>query len=109
MIQPRFHSDKMIHFALGVPQWMGENPFLGFLMLLSLALVISSLVFYRYVFVARDEGASSEIVQIRFEQQMFQRVIQTWQGNEEKFNKAGKELERDIFASFPKSQELTEE
>lgn len=104
----KFRFNKVIHFPLGVPQWMGENPFLGFLVLLSFALLISSIVFYRYVFLERDAGTSSEIVQIRFDQQTLQRVIQTWQEHEEKFNQAGKGLERNIFAPSQENQELTE-
>lgn len=108
MIQ-RFHLDTVIRFLrflLRVPRWMGENPFLGFLTLLFVALLISSMVFYRYVLAV---SGTSEIIQIRFDQRAFQQVIQEWQERKEKVNEAGVIRARNIFIPSYKSPDLTEE
>ncbi len=106
MIQ-RFHLNTIIRSVLDIPRWIGENPFLGFLILLSLALLISSFIFYRYVFSVRSGGAEIEIVQTRFDQQAFERVLQIWQERKEKFNEAGVIRARNIFVPRG-SEELTE-
>ena len=90
--------DTILRFVLRSPRLMGENPFLGFFILLCLALLISSLVFYRYVFVARNEHVGGEITQVRLEQQKLERLIRAWQERDEKFNQAGTTQMRDIFA-----------
>jgi len=102
----RFHFDAILRFLLQTPRRMGENPFVGFSILLCLALLISSLVFYRYVFLARSEDVGSEITQIRFDQQTLQQVIQAWQERDEKFTEAGTLVIRNIFA---RPQEVLEE
>ena len=94
----RFLFEEISRFLLRSPWRMGENPFIGFLVLLCLALLISSTVFYRYVFVARNEDVGGEITQVRLDQQKLQQVIQKWQERAEKFDQAGKVQTRDIFA-----------
>lgn len=96
MQRPLF--DTTLHFLLHSPRRMGENPFKGFLILLCLALLISSLVFYRYVFVARNEDVGDEITQVRLDQQKLQQVIEVWQERAQKFDQAGTTQVRDIFA-----------
>ncbi|GEM_PF-7031589 len=93
----RFQLDSVARFLLRLPRRMGENPFIGFLLLLCLALFISSLVFYRYVFTARGEDVGSEVIEIRLDQQKFQQVIKAWQEREMKFNQAESGPVRDIF------------
>ncbi|HEY4510139.1 MAG TPA: hypothetical protein VJC15_04095 [Candidatus Paceibacterota bacterium] len=104
----RFHFDTVLRFVSRSPRWIGENPFLGFLALLCLALLISSIVFYRYVFVARNEDVGGEITQIRLGQEKLQQVIQTWQERAEKFDQAGTTQVRDIFSRPAKILEETE-
>ena len=94
----RFHLDSFWRFFARAPRWMGENPFLGFLFLLVVALLISSFVFYQYVFVARNVDARDNIVTVRLNQQTLQEVIQVWQERVEKFNQAGIVEVRNIFA-----------
>jgi hypothetical protein len=98
--------NTIARFLLRSPRWIGENPFVGFFILLLVALLISSLVFYRYVFLARSEDVGSEITQIRFDQQTLQQVIQAWQERDEKFTEAGTLVIRNIFA---RPQEVLEE
>lgn len=96
-IRKRFHLDVVVRSVLDVPRWIGENPFLGFLILLLLALLISSFVFYRYVISARGQETKIEIVQTRFDKQAFERLLQTWQEHEKKFQEAETIRPRNIF------------
>ena len=102
----RFHFDTVLRFVSRSPRWIGENPFLGFLALLCLALLISSIVFYRYVFVARNEDVGGEITQVRLDQEKLEQVIQAWRERTEKFDQAGTIQMRDMFA---KPAEVLEE
>ena len=99
--------DTILRFLLRSPRRMGENPFVGFLILLCLALLISSLVFYRYVFMARNEDVGSEITRVSLDQQKLQQVIQSWQERAEKFDQAGTIQVKDIFAEQEKVGEET--
>ena len=103
----RFHFENIIRFALSVPRWMGEKPFFGFLILLFLALSISSIVFYRTVFDMRSTDGEGEVMQIRIDQRTFQGILQAWQERGEKFNEAGNVRVRNIFAPQQVSEELT--
>ena len=107
MIQ-RFHFDPILRFLFRSPRWLGENPFIGFLILLCLALLISSAVFYRYVFMARSEDVEGEVTQVSLNQEKLQGIIQTWQERTEKFNQAGTIQMRDIFSGQEKTAEKTE-
>ena len=90
--------DSISRFLRRSPRWTGENPFRRFSILLCLALLISSLVFWRYVFVPRSEDVVVEITQFGLDQKKLQQVIQKWQERAEKFDQAGKVQTRDIFA-----------
>ena len=85
---------------LAVPQWMGENAFFGFLILFFVALLISSLVFYRYVFSARNVELQAEITEVRFQEQTLQRILQTWEDREVQSTEVGILPVRNIFTPF---------
>ena len=93
----RFRFDNIIHFVLYALRWMGEKPFFGFLILLFLALSISSIVLYRTVLDVRIMDGEGEVMQIRIDQRTFQGILQTWQERGEKFNEAGNVRVRNIF------------
>jgi hypothetical protein len=83
-----------------VPRWVGENAFFGFLILLLAALLISSFVFYKYVFSARNTELPSGAVQTSFQEEILQEVLQTWEDRAVRFSAAGKEPIRNIFTPF---------
>ncbi len=103
----QFH--RVFRFLLKIPRWTGENPFLGFLVLLIFSLFISGAVFYQYVFLLENAEAENEIVQTRFDERALQQVIQIWQEREQKFDQAGTLQPRDIFVPSQEAQGLTEE
>lgn len=100
--------DKAIRFFLALPRWMGENPFLGFLVLLLIALGISSLVFYQYVFLLRDAAVESTVIETRFNEKAFERVMQELQQRQEAFTQTESFQGRDILAPSVQNEELTE-
>ena len=91
--------DNISRFLRHAPRRLGENPFIGFSILLCLALLISSLVFWRYVFVPRSEDVVVEITQFGLDQKKLQQGIQSWQERAEKFEQAGTTQVRDIFSA----------
>ena len=101
----RFRFDNIIHFVLYALRWMGEKPFFGFLILLFLALSISSIVLYRTVLDVRTMDGEGEVMQIRIDQRTFQGILQTWEERGEKFNEAGTVRGRNIFAPQHASEE----
>ena len=70
----RFNIEKLKNTALFIPQWVGENAFLGFLILLFIALILSSFVFYKYIYVTRDIVVVPETSGIKFEGDKFQNI-----------------------------------
>jgi len=92
-----------------VPRWMGENAFFGFLILFFIALLISSLVFYRYVFTARNTELQADITEARFQEQILQNILQTWGERERKSTEAGILPIRNIFILSESDLENTEE
>ena len=95
----RFRLQNIAQSLPRTVRWMGEHPFLGFLILLSFALLISGSVFYQYVFTLKGDVPSDMVIQSRFDQQKFQEVVQIWQERGEKFNQSGAFHGKNIFAS----------
>jgi len=100
---------------LQIPRWVGENVFFGFIILLFFALIISAFVFYKYVFSARDADINTQIIQTKFQEQTFQKVLDIWEMRRVEFQNAGNETARNIFApplpvqEEEPGEELTEE
>lgn len=104
--------EKVKNKAQSFARWMGENAFFGFLILFFIALLISSAVFYQYVFSARGSKVQSEIKQTNFQQEALEHVMQTWQERAQNFEQAGQTLERNIFVpllSTPSAPENAEQ
>jgi len=93
--------------AASAPRWMGENAFFGFLLLLFVALVLSSAVFYRYVFLTRNAQVQADLTQVTFQEQTLKHIVETWQERDTRFGQAGKAPVRNIFA--PLQQPVQEE
>jgi len=81
-----------------ISRWMGENAFLGFLVLFLVALFLSSAVFYKYVFLLQGVEVLPEPSQSRFESTAFQEVLRIWDSRRVKFGEASAQEYRDIFA-----------
>jgi uncharacterized protein (UPF0333 family) len=106
----RLHIEHIIKKALAAFRWTGENVFLGFLLLLLVALVFSSVVFYKYVFSLSSERVVPQSSQSNFENAVFQDMISTWQTRAAKFEGVNSRSYRDIFSpSALEAEELTEE
>ena len=101
------HITKKVLFAL---RWTGENVFLGFLVLLLIALVFSSAVFYKYVFSLNEEEVASQGSESNFRNATFQAVIVTWEERARAFEEVTPAAHRDIFSpSFQSAEEEPDE
>jgi len=87
---------------------MGENAFLGFLVLLVIALCISSLVFYRYVFLLESAQLEFRPSQNTFQTKPFEDIVRVWQERGQAFEQASPENYRDAFAPAPLPPEAEE-
>jgi hypothetical protein len=105
------HIHHIKKYALYAPRWMGENVFFGFLILFFVALILSSGVFYTYVFLARNTDLKIEFTEIKFQEQAFLRVLQVWEERETRFQEAGIQPARNIFeeSAFESQKAFPEE
>lgn len=103
-----FRFNAMIGFGSRIPRWIGENPFFGFLILLFVAALISSVVFYRSVFLAASANEGYQVVETRFDQKAFGEMVQEWEAREERFIQAETLQIQNIVVPRAPSKELTE-
>ena len=88
------------------PWWFGENVFLGFLVLFFLALILSSAVFYKYVYGVRTADIQNDIINTNFKNSTFQDLLNILETRKEQFEQVNPADYRDAFSQI---QELTEE
>lgn len=77
-----------------------EKAFITFLVLLLFGGMIASLLFYRYVFVAKKAEFSPEEfsgLKTKFQEKTFQQILNELQERSEKFHQSPIESSRDIF------------
>jgi len=72
--------------------------FFGFFVLFFVALLMSSFVFYTYVFSVGGKEIQTGSAQAYFEKQVFENIVETWEVREIEFNAAGKNQIRNIFS-----------
>ena len=67
---------------------MGENAFLGFLALLTLAVIISSGVFYRYVYLIEDGETGLGLGERSFRSDTFETIVEEWDARTVRYEQA---------------------
>jgi len=107
----KIESFKKRTFA--ILRWTGEHMFLGFLVLLLIAILFSSAVFYRYVYSLEGIHVVPDTSQSNFENAKFQQIIKIWEAKEIRFEETGTREYRDIFLpnvpDVPEPEELTDQ
>ena len=58
---------------------VGGNAFFAYLVLLLIALVFASIIFYRYAFMIQSLESQAEESQSEFRDDIFQRILQEWE------------------------------
>ncbi len=80
---------------------IGNHAFLCLLALIVLALFISVLLFFFYVFPAQMRPSISSESVLKFRKDVFGQVIQTWKGQDERFQQARTLAPANIFRYNP--------
>ena len=83
--------------AMRALYWIGENAFASFFIFLLGGVVLSAGVFYRYVYSLQNVDPRP-VSETAFEEQKFEKILETWQDREARFEGASKEVQRNIFA-----------
>ena len=100
---------KIKNILRGLPWLLGKNAFLSFLALLFLAFLLSSVVFYRYVFAVKGVEIQGVQPTISFNNNIFQEVLIAWEVRAQKFDAADFASYRNIFQPSATIQEAPEE
>jgi len=67
---------KVIHAVQRIPVLAGENTFVSFLILLIIAILIATIVFYQYALLANSAPAQLQSSQTAFQEQQFSKVLE---------------------------------
>jgi len=84
---------------------IGENLFPFFCLLIIIALIFGSSIFYQYAFLA--EKREPQVIErpLQFKEELFQKILEEWERRQEEFEKAEFKEHRDLFRVPP--SELT--
>jgi O-antigen/teichoic acid export membrane protein len=85
---PKFKIKKIGKFFKKLPRTLGERSFLTFLILLIIALIIGSLVFYKFSFLVKRQEIEVSRIPIKFQEKTYETVLKIWQEKEERFEEA---------------------
>ena len=70
------HSKKIIHAVQKIPVLAGENTFASFLILLIVAILIATAVFYKYALLVNSASTQPQASQTAFQEQRFSKVLE---------------------------------
>jgi len=79
---------KIEVFLKKLPKILGERAFLTYLGLLVLALILGGFIFYQYNILAKKTEVQITEKLLRFEEEVYDKVLKIWQEKEEKFEGA---------------------
>lgn len=82
---PRKKLKKKLEKITGI---LGEKAFLIFVILFLLSLIFGSIIFYQKVILTDKKSPEITGSQIQFKEKEYEKVLQTWQEREKKFNEA---------------------
>jgi len=70
------HFKKIKHAGQRIPVLAGENTFVSFLILLIVAILIATAIFYQYALLANSASIQLQSSQTAFQEQKFSRVLE---------------------------------
>jgi O-antigen/teichoic acid export membrane protein len=85
---PKLKIKEITEFFKKLPRTLGERSFLTFFILLIIALIIGSLVFYKFSFLAEKQKPEVSGAPLKFQEKTYQAVLEIWQEKEKKFEEA---------------------
>lgn len=99
--------DKIKGFFRRVPRFLGEHAFLGSLLLIFLALIFGTIVFYKYSILAGQRKIEISEKPLYFDEKIFEDILKILDERERKLEEAGIKKHPDLFKN-PPPEELTE-
>jgi len=88
MKTPRTIKLKQIKiFIKKLPKKLAEKAFLTFLGLFVLSLIFGGFIFYKYSINPQSESVEGRKIGLKFKSEIYQKILQVWQNNEEQFEK----------------------
>jgi hypothetical protein len=76
---------------------IGENPLPTFFILLILALIFGSLIFYQYVFLVEKKEPQITEKPIQFKEEIYQKILKEWEIRQKNFEEAEFKEHRNLF------------
>ena len=93
------HRKKIIHAVQRIPMLAGENTFVSFLILLIIAILIATAVFYQYAFLENSASVQLQPSQTVFQEQQFSKVLESLDTQAVKFREIDFKQYPNIFLS----------
>lgn len=93
------HFKKVRHVAQKIPVLAGENTFVSFLILLIVAILISTAVFYQYALLVNSAPMQPQASQTAFQEQRFSKVLENLDTQAVKFREIDFKQYSNIFLS----------
>jgi len=97
MKTPKLKFKKIGYFFKKLPRIFGEHAFLTFLGLLVAALIWGGFIFYQYSILIERAGAGVPGQALKFNEKVYQEVLQIWQEKEKRFEKTNLKEYPDLF------------
>lgn len=88
MRAPKLKFKKIINFFKNTPKILGTHAFLTFLGLLFFSLILNSLIFYKYIFLAEKGEPKIFEKPLEFKEKTYQEILKVWQEREKRFKEA---------------------
>ena len=94
---PKFKFGKQLALAKKIPWVLGEKVFLFLLALLLFSFLAGGLVFYKYDYLASRIESEQQESLFKFNQENYNRVLNSWDIRAKKFQDAGSEQYPNLF------------
>jgi len=85
----KLKTKKIREFLLRLPRMVAKNQFLISLILIFLALILSSFIFYKYGILAERKEIEVLEKPLHFNEKTLQEILKVWAEREKRFNEAG--------------------
>lgn len=85
---PKIKSKQTKNFFKKLLGQIAEHPFLTFLILVFIALIIGGWQFYQYSILAQRAKPEISEAKIQFKENLYQEILSEWQSREERFESA---------------------
>ena len=93
----RINLKKIISFLKRLPRILAKRAFLAFLILFSLSLIFSGLVYWQQSIFVKKTQPESVGRQLKFKSKTYQSILTIWQEKEDRFKQADSKAYPNLF------------